>query len=159
VAAQEFLDRARPGDFNQAMMELGATTCLPRQPRCLLCPVAEFCATRGELKTVEVAPRQQKRAIHFGLARRDGYVLLVQRPKEESLMPGMWELPEMEPPSNESRLPILRLRHSITTTDYTVLVHASRKKTETGRWIPMSSVHRLPLTGLTRKIMKGLGDA
>ena len=48
-AAGELLHRRRPGDFNQAMMELGATLCLPRQPQCLLCPVSDLCATRGEL--------------------------------------------------------------------------------------------------------------
>ena len=46
---EELLSRQRPGDFNQAMMELGATVCLPRQPQCLLCPVSDLCATRGEL--------------------------------------------------------------------------------------------------------------
>ena len=47
-AAAELLDPGRPGDFNQAMMELGATVCLPRAPLCLQCPVVELCATRGE---------------------------------------------------------------------------------------------------------------
>src|SRR5580698_2904629 len=47
--AEALLDRKRPGDFNQAMMELGATVCTPRAPSCLMCPVIELCATRGEL--------------------------------------------------------------------------------------------------------------
>ena len=47
-AAGELLDAYRPGDFNQAMMELGAMVCLPRGPLCLQCPVVELCATRGE---------------------------------------------------------------------------------------------------------------
>jgi A/G-specific adenine glycosylase len=73
-------------------------------------------------------------------------------------MPGMWELPEIEPDCNEPRLPVLRLRHSITTTDYTVLVHASGQKTKADKWVPLRSIHRLPLTGLTRKIIKRLDD-
>ena len=48
-AAEDLLDRERPGDFNQAMMELGATVCTPRAPGCLTCPVVEFCGTRGEM--------------------------------------------------------------------------------------------------------------
>jgi A/G-specific adenine glycosylase len=48
-AANHLLDAQRPGDFNQAMMELGAVVCTPRAPACLTCPVVEFCATRGEL--------------------------------------------------------------------------------------------------------------
>jgi A/G-specific adenine glycosylase len=46
--AQSLLPPDRPGDFNQAMMELGATVCTPRAPQCLICPVNELCATRGE---------------------------------------------------------------------------------------------------------------
>ena len=44
--AQEFLDPIAPGDWNQAMMELGAVVCTPRSPQCLLCPVAKFCRAR-----------------------------------------------------------------------------------------------------------------
>ncbi len=47
--AQELITERKPGDSNQAMMELGATVCLPRQPKCLACPVLELCATHGEL--------------------------------------------------------------------------------------------------------------
>ena len=47
--AEDLLSHDRPGDFNQAMMELGATVCLPRQPLCLACPVRDLCATRGSL--------------------------------------------------------------------------------------------------------------
>ena len=47
-AAQQLLPRARPGDFNQAVMELGATVCSPRQPRCLLCPWTRQCLARQQ---------------------------------------------------------------------------------------------------------------
>ncbi|HEV2214338.1 MAG TPA: A/G-specific adenine glycosylase, partial [Terracidiphilus sp.] len=49
--ADKLVDPRRPGDFNQAMMELGATVCAPRNPRCLACPLAIECATRGEHRT------------------------------------------------------------------------------------------------------------
>jgi A/G-specific adenine glycosylase len=95
LSAEALLDRARPGDFNQAMMELGATVCTPRAPACLTCPVVELCATRGEVAGLEKAAPQKKREIHYGLASRDGSVFLVQRPRDARLMAGMWELPEM----------------------------------------------------------------
>jgi A/G-specific adenine glycosylase len=148
------LDARRPGDFNQAIMELGATVCLPRQPRCLLCPVADLCATRGELPTAETAHRQQKREIHFGLARRNGSVFLVQLKKQESLMAGMWELPEILPSSPHAK-PMLSLRHSITVTDYAVAVREiSRPSGFAGKWIPISRLESTPLTGLARKILR-----
>jgi A/G-specific adenine glycosylase len=152
--AQEMLSRKRPGDFNQAMMELGATLCLPRQPKCLLCPVAEMCSTRGELKRAGKKSRQRKKVIHYALECRDGSVFLVRRAKTESLMPGMWELPETLP-ANGSGKALLTLRHSITVTDYDVQVvrHAVSDRTD-GRWVPMSRVSALPLTGLARKILR-----
>ena len=101
AAAERLLDRQRPGDFNQAMMELGATVCTPRAPACLTCPVVELCATRGETAGSAKAARQKKREIHYALdyrsnGGRGGKVFLVQRPRDASLMAGMWELPEAE---------------------------------------------------------------
>ena len=94
--AEDLLERERPGDFNQAMMELGATVCTPRAPACVTCPVVELCATRGERTSRAKPARQRKREIHYALASRHGSVLLVQRSKDLWLMPGMWELPEIE---------------------------------------------------------------
>ena len=93
--AEELLEVRRPGDFNQAMMELGATVCTPKSPSCLMCPVTKLCATRGEMPAIGKGSRQQKRAIHYALDCRDGKVFLVQRAADSSLMAGMWELPEI----------------------------------------------------------------
>jgi A/G-specific adenine glycosylase len=152
--AESWIDRARPGDFNQAMMELGATVCVPRGPQCLLCPVRDLCATRGELKDAVSVPAQRKREIHFGLARRGDKVFLVQRSKEHSLMPGMWELPEYSNGSKRTQ-PLFSVRHSITVTDYQVRVMALEDPgTTAGRWVTASRLPSLPLTGLARKILK-----
>lgn len=152
-AAGELLDRRRPGDFNQAMMELGATVCLPRQPQCLLCPVSDLCATRGQLPRPKDSSRQTKREVHCALACRDGAVFLVKRQKTATLMPGMWELPEASAdPTTEAWL---TLRHSITVTDYVVRVmRSSAPKDRNGRWVRKSRVATLPLTGLARKILR-----
>jgi A/G-specific adenine glycosylase len=157
IAAQ-LLDRQSPGDFNQAMMELGAVVCLPAQPRCHACPVANLCGARGPTEKAE-RPARRKAELHYALARRNGSVLLRQRDKQSSLMPGMWELPEIEAASKPGQSPLLKLRHAITTTDYTVFVHGGNaKKRQTDRWVPLRSADRLPLTGLARKIIRGLGD-
>jgi len=156
--ASQLLDRHSPGDFNQAMMELGALVCLPAQPLCHACPVATLCGARGPTEKAE-RPARRKAEMHYALARKNGSILLRQRNKQSSLMPGMWELPEIN--LVDSCLPpLLRLRHSITTTDYTIFVHAGKnKKSQFDRWVPLRSAYRLPLTGLTRKIIRGLGDA
>jgi A/G-specific adenine glycosylase len=152
--AEDTLDAKRPGDFNQAMMELGATVCLPRQPKCLMCPVSEECRTRGELPAAEKAKRQQKKEVHYALDYREDAVLLVERAKSESLMPGMWELPRIE--GNGVDESWMKLKHSITVTDYTVRVKQGAADVE-GSWIPRNRVLALPLTGLARKILKRAG--
>jgi len=152
-AAGELLNRQRPGDFNQAMMELGATICLPRQPQCLLCPVSDLCATRGELGKPGKGVRQTKREIHYALACQDSSIFLVQRSKSATLMPGMWELPEIAGANGTAAW--LTLRHSITVTDYVVRVLRNPvPKGLAGRWVRKSRVTTLPLTGLARKILR-----
>jgi A/G-specific adenine glycosylase len=156
-AAEDLLDRARPGDFNQAMMELGATVCTPRAPACLTCPVLDICTTRGELAGLAQKSRQRKREIHYALYFQDSQVFLAERSRGASLMPAMWELPEIEAPADHLR-PAFTVKHSITTTDYTVRVwHRPLTENNLGEWISVSRLARLPLTGLARKILRRAG--
>jgi len=80
-------------------------------------------------------------------------VLLVQRAKDASLMPGMWELPEL--PSMNGDVPAFTLRHSITVTDYTVRVwRGVAMSRESGKWISAGRLGKVALTGLARKILR-----
>ena len=95
------MDRARPGDFNEAMMELGATVCTPRSPSCGVCPLAGDCGARAA-GTMAERPRRRRRGpvptrtwgVLVALSPR-GRVLLVRRP-DEGLLGGMWEFPAEE---------------------------------------------------------------
>ncbi len=166
--AASLVDPQRPGDFNQAMMELGATVCLPQRPLCLQCPVQPFCATRGEHQTT---PRKKMRSqqIAYALLRRDQagitQVLLQRRPLSASLMPGMWELPEVAMQPDDHQRVEIALRHAITVTNYRVQVlrfseeeAASRWPAEQypRQWAESSELGNLPLTGLARKILQRL---
>ncbi len=159
--AEALLDRQYPGDFNQAMMELGATLCTPRAPQCLLCPVKTWCKSRGA-EAVPRQPARKRKQLYCLLAKRDGAVLLVQRPAKASLMAGMWELPTLPnlPCSTEAAL-LTKLRHSITDTDYevTVMMLAPEKfpsAATNARWFARKQWEALPLTGLTRKALRRL---
>jgi len=180
--AQQLLDPSRPGDFNQAMMELGATVCVPGEPQCLLCPVRKHCVTRGELPRAGQPSRQQKQQIWCALDSRQRdpkingelrsnsnkninvEVRLVQRSRETSLMPGMWELPQsFDPPQlSPKAAPWRTFRHSITVTDYTVHVLRGAQPWNAAaptkaRWIAADRIPHLPITGLTRKILRAGG--
>jgi A/G-specific adenine glycosylase len=166
--AATLLDRRRPGDFNQSMMELGATICLPQRPLCLHCPVQPFCKTRGEHQAPPPKKMRSRQIAYALLCRnRPGgtQVLLQQRPPSASLMPGMWELPEVEMREGDHQRVEITLRHAITVTNYQVRVlrfseqearlrWVARKTT--GHWAKSSELSSLPLTGLARKVLQRL---
>lgn len=153
-AAQELLDPQRPGDFNQAIMELGATICLPGEPLCARCPIRVFCRTRGKDELRKRNLPQVKASISVALTTKGDSVLLVQRSASESLMSGMWELPMLSHLIRNEEV-LFRVRHSITVTDYLVSVVAQRvAAAEGGEWISRRKAHKLPLTGLTKKILR-----
>ncbi|MCI0350362.1 MAG: A/G-specific adenine glycosylase [Acidobacteriales bacterium] len=156
--AGQLLDPKSPGDFNQAMMELGATVCLPQQPLCARCPVRDFCTTRGKGNS-PVKTARRKREASYGLLRKGGSIYLVQRSRDASLMADLWELPQLDDAPKQA--PLLRLRHAITNTDYRVSVFAAQNPgdQERGRWVERKKVEQLPLTGLTRKILRRLPES
>jgi A/G-specific adenine glycosylase len=158
--AESLLDCGRPGDFNQAMMELGATVCTPRAPQCPVCPLHDWCASRGA-NTARSQSIRKRKQLTYGLARKNGSVLLVQRPADASLMAGMWELPALSDAQCNGNEPVARLRHSITDTDYDVSVFTVPQGKFHGlevnaRWFARRQWERLPLTGLARKVLRRL---
>ena len=98
AAASELLDRERPGDSNQALMELGATLCSPRRPKCLLCPLRPGCRAAREgdpdLYPVARVKRQGERhRLVVAVVEKEEGVLLFRRPEDSALLAGTWELP------------------------------------------------------------------
>ena len=176
------IDENPAGEHNQAMMELGATVCLPRAPLCLQCPVHALCRTRGEHPTPARAPQRSTPAAFLLDLRKRGTiteVLLERRASHASVMPGMYELPPLPLEAVEGREPVLRVRHSITNTNYYVQVYAPRRnephvtsnnvraKGESLRraipkasrdllWVNVARLPGVPVTGLARKILQRL---
>jgi A/G-specific adenine glycosylase len=161
IAAQ-LLDRKQPGDFNQAMMELGATLCLPKNPQCLLCPVAKFCGAR-KLGLQQEFPAQKTKTKNVEIERdlfwieRDGRVLAWQRPADAQLMPGFWELPEREHlPGAKPKDELGGFRHGITVHNYRITVWrtAVPSKLENCRWLEVGGLSGLPLSTIFKKALK-----
>jgi A/G-specific adenine glycosylase len=159
------------GDHNEAMMELGATVCLPKAPLCAKCPVYSLCLTRGEHVTPVRAVQRSLPASYLLSLRKLGTVtevLLQRRAADASLMAGMLELPGLPEESVTGREPLLRVRHSITNTNYYVQVFAARNardrslmKSLVGReatleWVRTTRLGGQPLTGLARKVLQRL---
>ena len=98
--AETLVQGERPGDWNQALMELGATVCRPEQPTCLLCPVRGHCAALASGRVTDIpAPkvRAERRALHLAVAAvRQGEAVLLVRRGGTGLFGGLWELPGVE---------------------------------------------------------------
>ena len=181
--ATEQLPDGEAGDFNQALMDLGATTCLPKNPRCLICPLMELCEARIN-GTQEQRPvlKPKKETPHYvyaaGVIAKDGKVLLSKRPSK-GLLGGMWEFPngrvDDEPveglgPALETgyRLKVRRnealgiVRHAYT--HFRVTVHAFRCelvsmiKNENYKWVETKELENYPMGKVDRQIARMLDE-
>jgi A/G-specific adenine glycosylase len=105
--AEALLPKSRAGDFNQALMELGALVCTPAAPRCADCPLARDCAARrlGLQETIPPKPKPPEvvEVSEVGVVLRDGpRVLLARRPPDAARWANMWEFPHGERADGET---------------------------------------------------------
>jgi A/G-specific adenine glycosylase len=164
ATANTLLDAKNPGTFNQAMMELGATLCLPRNPHCLACPVTALCEARkrGTQHEVPVKARRtntvriEKTLL---IVKRRDRILFWQRAADAPKLAGFWELPEREhlPAATVGR-PIGEFQHSITNHVYRFTVCEGFVKScpDRLRWLQPRPLEYLYSTA-TRKALKVAG--
>ena len=112
VAAQALLPVGRAAEFNQALMDLGASVCSPRVPACGACPIASGClacrrGTQGQRPVRRERPRIPHRLVAAAVLRRGGRVLIARRP-EGKLLGGLWEFPGGKREARESLKDCLR---------------------------------------------------
>jgi A/G-specific adenine glycosylase len=161
AVAQQWLDPRQPAVFNQALMELGATVCLARNPLCLVCPLAELCRAREE-GTADELPVKLRRVAPVRLedvllvVRRRGRVLLRQREAGARRMAGFWELPTpAELPGARIVERIGTFRHTITHHHYTfeVAKASASRHDPPFRWFEPRTIGTIPLSTTARKAL------
>lgn len=170
----------RPGDLNQALMELGATLCRPEAPLCLLCPLREECRAHredriAELPPARVRPPRKKLEITAGVWWREDKVLLGKR-RSKGLFGGLWELPCTDASEDAARAlgevlgcaltlgePLGEVKRTLTHRDLTVRLFTVRAKGtpregsyEALRWV---SPEELPALGMSTAMAKALAVA
>jgi A/G-specific adenine glycosylase len=181
--AEQILHRDRPGDWNQALMELGATVCTPRAPLCPACPVRASCRAFALGLVDELPEGRGRRAsvdvtVAAALIEKQGKVLLVRR-GEGRLLGRMWEVPQT---SLESRgrkdlarelrerhgLEVapgplaVRARHAITFRRIRLEGYRARLRSLPPRdpdrfaWVRPDELGTLPVSSMTRKLVEGL---
>ena len=151
----------QPGDFVQAMMDLGATICRPRQPRCAECPLRSDCAAIASCDPEAFPERQQRapRPHRYGIAwwiERDGHVWLVRR-SAKGLLGGMPALPggEWSAERPASSKPLAKVRHVFTHFSLDLSVEPGVEPVDNGWWQPIASLEE---AGLPTLYLKGVRD-
>jgi len=175
------------GDFNQAMMELGALVCRPRNPACLLCPLQPFCLAfkRGEQEVIPTPKKRKTQEIEtvVGIIREGNRTLIQQRPPR-GLMAGLWEFPggkrekgetlqaalerelreELDAGVKIKRL-LLKVRHTYTRFHVTLfafecdLTGFQMLEKKRLRWVPLTALKRYPFPSGSAKIVRFLEDS
>jgi A/G-specific adenine glycosylase len=178
---RKVLPAARPGDFNQALMELGALVCRSRNPQCLVCPVRSSCRAARE-GVQEIIPRPKKLSLEklevvVAVIERNGRFLVQQRPPG-GLLAGLWEFPGGKVEPGESLTAALRrevreelgaeirnvrrlttVRHAYTRFQVTLhafacdLAGSSLRPGPPRRWLTLSALRRYPLPSGSVKIV------
>lgn len=173
----KYLPKGQAGDYNQALMDLGATVCTPKNPRCTLCPVENICQSRADGVQDQLPKRLPKkdvpRYVHAaGVISNGDSVLLAKRPPK-GLLGGMWEFPngrvagdpfeELEPVlETEYRLRVQTgealgvINHAYT--HFRVVVHAfhckliSSPEQDNTKWVKLSNLEDYPMGKVDRTI-------
>jgi A/G-specific adenine glycosylase len=180
AGARDLLDEQRPGDSNQALMELGATLCRPRKPRCPGCPLVSACHARntGDAEaffTARARPKATRVRRQVAVVQNQGRVLLLRRPDTSELLSGMWELPWVERQDGVERearfaeryggrwhlgKSLGTVRHSITHRSFEIDVFTARLEVgeevaegEEAGWFTPQDLENLPVSSLVKKAL------
>ncbi|MFV0411587.1 MAG: A/G-specific adenine glycosylase [Paracoccus sp. (in: a-proteobacteria)] len=167
--AERLTPTARPGDFAQAMMDLGATICTPRSPSCTLCPLSDFCAAHAagiaaDLPRKNPKPAKPTRQGVAWVALGEDAILLEQRPPR-GLLGGVlafpssgWDGSDLPPPLEADWQSLGIVTHIFTHFALELEVMLARPPAETaplcGNWHPRGAFSPRDLPGLMRKVWK-----
>ena len=172
---QPLVPRDRPGEFAEALMDLGATICTPRKPACALCPFVQPCLARREGRQAELPAKAERRerptryGVAFVARRSDGAILLRRRPPE-GLLGGMSEVPggewreagpgpAAEPVAAEWRALAAPVEHGFTHFALKLAVHRAEvgadAVTPAGHWwAPARTLAEEALPNVMRKVIE-----
>ena len=159
--AREWMGRGHPGVFNQALMELGATVCLPANPLCHACPLSRDCRALAAGTVAQLPVKLRKIepvaiAAELLLVRRGQRVLLRQKEATARRMAGFWELPSPEElPGSRVGSDLGTFRHTITHHHYTFTVRSAsaRSAGPPFRWFRAEELLHVPLSTTARKAL------
>ena len=161
--AEDLLPHTGAGEFNQALMELGALVCTPANPQCTACPMRRVCVGRArglvdELPNRGDKPRTVRIVTEAAFARRGGRILVQQRPKH-GLLANLWELPVVDRREFRVGRQLCEVRHTITHHRITLRVHecALGVKVQSNgrqRWVTRDRLSTLAMPAAHRRAIE-----
>ncbi len=159
--AEALLDPKRPGEFNQALMELGATVCVPKQPLCGACPVRLHCQARqqgveNQLPLNGVRPSTSRQEKHLLVIEKGNKILLWQRPPDSRRLAGFWELPDRAQVASATvHESAGEFRHTIVQTIYLVKVYRASvpSRPDGFQWLGKRSLVAIPVSTIAKKAL------
>lgn len=173
AAAETLVTGERPGDWNQSLMELGATVCTPQNPLCLLCPVRTSCGAFAHGRVDELPPpkkaaKRKRLELQVAVARRGKDVLLARR-EEKGLFGGLWELPAAEALTNalgrraEIGPELTVIERTLTHRDLVLRIHPVSMPAKLGkppsgyvewRWVPQNEIATLGMSSAMSEVLR-----
>jgi len=180
--AQQLVPSKKAGDFNQAMMELGATVCSPISPACDLCPVNKICEAKvkGKAESLPVLPVSKiTKRFRTALIVKSGNKILVQKRVDQRLLKGLWELPGFELKSEKcspkrilgylgkefglevgevklkvkTRYGITRYQVNLQVWECETTSTEDLPPTTSRKWLTMPQISKLPFVGHQKKVL------
>jgi len=155
--ANLFLDRKDPSSHNQAVMELGATVCLPRKPMCLVCPLRDDCSGRDRAEEFPMKSRtaQVKRAEVVAIIRQ-GDAFYCEQVPEGKPWHGLWRFPDFDPERMQRGEVIATIKYGITKYSVTMEAVAASWKPRIvapGRYLTIAEMQALAFAAPHRKLL------
>lgn len=156
--ADAFLDRVDPGAHNQALMELGATICVPRRPLCLVCPLQRDCRGRDRAEDFPVKTRVAtiRREETVAILRKGKHLYAEQVP-EKLPWHGLWRFPDFDPARMVAGENVATIKYGITKYAVTMRAVAARWKSDMtgkGRYLTTKEMEALAFAAPHRKLIK-----
>ncbi|GEK34634.1 A/G-specific adenine glycosylase [Kurthia sibirica] len=173
-AVMDLMDIKHPSDFNQGLMELGALVCTPTSPKCLLCPVRDYCGAFAEGQTSNLPVKTKKTKVKklaydvFIVENDKGQLLMEKRP-ESGLLANMWEFPMVLENEHYSALAefsqqysvevlgqeaLLTLKHVFSHIVWNLSSYYVQGESKSGIWLSLEEIEQLPLAVPMQKILQ-----
>jgi A/G-specific adenine glycosylase len=183
--SESLIPKGHAGSFNQGLMDLGATTCTPKEPQCSSCPLCDLCKGKASGEPERFPAKAIRKKIPqieavSAVILKNGRVLLQQRPPQ-GLLGGLWEFPNWKIEDKQRSRPRLRLRlrncikkemrmtaeakeligiFRQTFTHFKLTLHTyycqSRDAKEKGKWVPVRTLHLFPMSRIHRKVANAI---